>query len=197
MKVVLGCFFALVSVHSGLAWACEGPPVPLSRPFVVNPGQDPGDTEAPGKLTIDDWTVEREENDDEYSSSCGQAGCSPEASVGFHILPLEEDPNQVHLGYLVKHVAPSTGNCYPCDEPLIIEDGWIWVGVHYTAGEDIEHTFEIHAVDEAGNVGPGAMVEVVDPASGGCASALGGHGCLFGLVMLVLAAGWRKRRKTV
>ncbi|MBW1807400.1 MAG: hypothetical protein JRJ87_04340 [Deltaproteobacteria bacterium] len=186
----MGCF---VFLFHGWASACEAP-IPPSIPYSIDPAQQGVDTEAPAALTIESWTVEREENDQQYKpNACGAPGCSPQASIGFKISPLAEDPNQEILGYSVKPTQPYTGSCYSCEGPLTIEDGWIWVTTSYSVDEEISRSYEISAVDLAGNVGPATRVDVLDPATGGCSSGVGGTSSLLGLTILLLF-GFRKSR---
>jgi len=164
------------------AIACEGPPIPPSPSFSIDTGLE--DNEPPGSVDVTDWRVERDADDDGTANAC-DSGCSPGASIGFKVVPPDDTAGDI-LGYIVRITEPSMSGCDPCGIPISAEERWIWVTSEYAYGDDIRKSFEVLAVDRAGNEGPATSVDVFDPNSGGCSSRPGGTFSVLGLLALAL-----------
>lgn len=195
MKVALTTMVVFL-MFQGMAQPCEGPPIPPSSSFSVDTTIQ--DEEPPGAVEIVEWRIEREPGDEKYEpDSCGtRPRCMPEASIGFHVLP-EQD--QDVLGYIVNPVGENNCGCRTCSEPIRSENGWIWISKTYSAGKDIECEFEVLAVDPAGNEGPSSIVNVFDPGDGdgGCSSRPGGTFSVLGLLAVTLLFVKIKRRSKI
>jgi hypothetical protein len=185
MKLFIALTLNIVILsYQNQATACEGPPISTSAQFIVNSDLPPDSVEPAGELEIIEWKIEREENDGQYDSGCGQATCAPEASFGFKVEVNEQQAQ--NQGYIVRDLQPGSMYCDPCDQPIKAIDGWIWVSSFYKAKEDITRTFSIAIVNQAGDEGPTTTIDVFDLVPGGCSSSSGTGSSLLGLFLFIL-----------
>lgn len=150
------------------------------------------DTTPPEAPTLTEVRIGRSYGPRDEGCSQSASSCDGFGTVGIQIQPGKDDRTAPQdLGYLVRVRGGSLpGGATPSDRPVLLLSGGLYVSFPDPGPDDqepIDVTFEVVAVDRAGNESAPTVARATSPGDGGCALSGRAHSGIFARVVVVLA----------
>lgn len=201
MRTLAVGVLAIGLLFPGSADACEtaGPE------FLVIDTSPTVDTVPPDAPVLADVRIGRSYGPREDGCSRSGSSCDGSGSLGIQIEPGHDDRTAADdLGYLVRlRDGALPGGFPPYDQPVLLMSDGLYVSFPDPGPDDqepIDVTFEVVAVDRAGNESAPTIGHATSPGDEGCSFAGRAHPGVFARLVVVLALSvlsgrrWLRRR---